>query len=903
MHGWNLACLGGFEEIGLLRLFAEVKYPWISLNVVSSRVNFFSEEVYFFRFAHVTGEGVVIKGTDPLMGSWLGKLLEVECLSFSDQASSDVIALLTSNNSLLLFDVHHHRQAEVFFNDQSSQALEFLNSEHLKGKKMWQGGDGRLMIMDIENLSLYTVFVNEHGIRLEAHFLVLPSGPFGDALQSNQLICAGQSDAETILLKHCDNSNFYMLRFGSDSGLWLKHFAVDCAPYKVQRVSSPLTSDQSQLVTKCFAASQNENVAVTEEFQIADGLVTVRHLESSNGFPQMQSLALLDESFPEANVLSSSGYFTLFVQQMTPSEDAEINLMGVSRTETADLNFFLKKLESELGYVFPEHESSDSSFTLIKRSLYHRNTGTAVNAFSLIKDDNMLAVVTGHVLVELIDNPANRANCRHVWLSSKPGYTHLPWEVSSNLRHDLAHQSGTGGSLSAGGIKLVKEGYSSSAVANDPDRKVQPRRHGLAACVGISETALGWLVLVFADGHIRLLDVDEEKLEREKHSWLAMSGKVELEEQRTLNATRSKATTTSRRSTERAINMSGFASLNQPQDGDMEGNGNANDRGDGAGQSGSGKRTSSRSIEAKQMQEEVERILKEGKHAAEEVGTLEDQKIELTAQDEEYYSELFAMVEGEISQLRSILMNVEAREKERVWLRNKVSGEIDENKIADLAIGEKNVFKKRGRLEHARIVQSRPKKLVFLVDCSASMAYFNGDARLDRLCASMVLVMEALVGLEHKYNYEIVGHSGETRSLRLVSGKNKTPKNRKERLEIIKRMIEHSRSCQSGDTTLQATVAALDAIDNEPADDYFLFLFSDANLEGYGVDPGVLAKLLSSKSPKVNAFALFIAEKKNAERLRQQMPTGKAHVIMDTSQMPLILKDIFARVMTQQSKL
>ena len=42
------------------------------------------------------------------------------------------------------------------------------------------------------------------------------------------------------------------------------------------------------------------------------------------------------------------------------------------------------------------------------------------------------------------------------------------------------------------------------------------------------------------------------------------------------------------------------------------------------------------------------------------------------------------------------------------------------------------------------------------------MAIFNGDGRLDRLCATMVMVMESLVGLEHKYIYEIIGHSGET---------------------------------------------------------------------------------------------------------------------------------------------
>lgn len=42
------------------------------------------------------------------------------------------------------------------------------------------------------------------------------------------------------------------------------------------------------------------------------------------------------------------------------------------------------------------------------------------------------------------------------------------------------------------------------------------------------------------------------------------------------------------------------------------------------------------------------------------------------------------------------------------------------------------------------------------------MAVFNGDGRLDRLCATMVMIMESLCGLEHKYIYEIIGHSGES---------------------------------------------------------------------------------------------------------------------------------------------
>ena len=42
-------------------------------------------------------------------------------------------------------------------------------------------------------------------------------------------------------------------------------------------------------------------------------------------------------------------------------------------------------------------------------------------------------------------------------------------------------------------------------------------------------------------------------------------------------------------------------------------------------------------------------------------------------------------------------------------------GEFDDNKIVDLAIGEKNVFKRRGQREDRSLIQSLPKRLSFVV--------------------------------------------------------------------------------------------------------------------------------------------------------------------------------------------
>jgi len=56
---------------------------------------------------------------------------------------------------------------------------------------------------------------------------------------------------------------------------------------------------------------------------------------------------------------------------------------------------------------------------------------------------------------------------------------------------------------------------------------------------------------------------------------------------------------------------------------------------------------------------------------------------------------------------------------------------------------------------------------------------------------------------------------------------------------------------------------------------------------------------------RVNAHAIFIAEPDVAEEMKTCMPAGHAHLVMDTTGMPLLLKNIFARAVlaTGPSKL
>ena len=111
--------------------------------------------------------------------------------------------------------------------------------------------------------------------------------------------------------------------------------------------------------------------------------------------------------------------------------------------------------------------------------------------------------------------------------------------------------------------------------------------------------------------------------------------------------------------------------------------------------------------------------------------------------------------------------------------------------------------------------------------------------------------------------------------------------------QVIRAMIDHSATCISGDHTLAAGIRAVSEVTASEADDYFVFLVSDANLEGYGVSPDSLSKALTSDS-LVNAFVMFVAEEATANKMKKSMPPGRAHLVLDTTTMPLLFKNIFS---------
>ncbi|XP_025954961.2 von Willebrand factor A domain-containing protein 8 isoform X3 [Dromaius novaehollandiae] len=273
-------------------------------------------------------------------------------------------------------------------------------------------------------------------------------------------------------------------------------------------------------------------------------------------------------------------------------------------------------------------------------------------------------------------------------------------------------------------------------------------------------------------------------------------------------------------------------------------------------------------------------------------------EIQMSEYDASTYERFSGAVRRQVQSLRIILDNLQAKGKERQWLRHQAVGELDDAKIIDGLTGEKAIYKRRGELEpQPGSPQQKPKRLRLVVDVSGSMYRFNGvDGRLERSMEAVCMVMEAFENYEHKFKYDIVGHSGDGFNIALV-GSDKVPKNNKQRLEILKIMHAHSQFCMSGDHTLEGTEHAIRDIAKEDADEYFVIVLSDANLERYGILPSRFAQALTTNS-QVNAFAIFIGSLGDqADRLQRTLPAGRSFIAMDTKQIPQILQQIFTSTM------
>lgn len=300
--------------------------------------------------------------------------------------------------------------------------------------------------------------------------------------------------------------------------------------------------------------------------------------------------------------------------------------------------------------------------------------------------------------------------------------------------------------------------------------------------------------------------------------------------------------------------------------------------------------------------EEKNAIPEHVKKAAREMGQRAFQErlkeIQMSQYDASLYNQFYQGVSKQIQSLRVILGSLQAKSKERQWLRHQTSGELDDTKLIEGLTGEKTIYRRRAEAEpELGAPQLKPKRLRVVVDVSGSMYRFNGyDGRLDREMEAMVLVMEAFQGHEDKILYDIHGHSGEGFGIEFVDAL-KPPKDNKERLNVIKTMHAHAQFCISGDHTLRASKAAISSLAQEDCDEAIVVILSDANLERYGIPPKRFAMTLTEE-PKVNAYAIFIGSLGDqATRLTKQMPAGRAFVCLDLKNIPQILQQIFTASM------
>ena len=300
-------------------------------------------------------------------------------------------------------------------------------------------------------------------------------------------------------------------------------------------------------------------------------------------------------------------------------------------------------------------------------------------------------------------------------------------------------------------------------------------------------------------------------------------------------------------------------------------------------------------------------VTEESKKIAREMAdkALKDKLREIDMKEEEFemYERLVSPIRPDISNLRQVLANAEAKTLERTWLKQQSHGELDDSKLVDGVTGEKFVFKRRGvpPAEPGTAMKS-PKRIRFVMDCSGSMYRFNGqDGRLDRSLEVAALIMEAFNGVEHRFDYSIVGHSGDSPVIPLVNF-GQQPKTEMDRMRVLKKMVAHTQFCSSGDYTLEAISQAKKDVAHQvdDADEYVVVAISDANLRRYGISTDHLKRVVEEKPEHghdVRTYAIFIASiGSEAEDIRRGLGAGRGYVCSNTNMLPKVMREILAKL-------
>ena len=87
-------------------LEGEAGGEWKKLLLTSARSERFCEEDQWWRIGMITREGVMIKGVDPLQGSWMGDLLAME-------SCENTLCVLTSRMEMHVHDLKQQLVREL----------------------------------------------------------------------------------------------------------------------------------------------------------------------------------------------------------------------------------------------------------------------------------------------------------------------------------------------------------------------------------------------------------------------------------------------------------------------------------------------------------------------------------------------------------------------------------------------------------------------------------------------------------------------------------------------------------------------------------------------------------------------------------------------------------------------
>jgi len=433
------------------------------------------------------------------------------------------------------------------------------------------------------------------------------------------------------------------------------------------------------------------------------------------------------------------------------------------------------------------------------------------------------------------------------------------------------------------------------------------------------------IVALLGDGRVSVLELDRARTENALGNWLDMFGNIDSSFQSNLSIEVFDEADPNAHVLQRNQNMmacgggrgasgiggasdqggpsSGGGGTGAPGGGGGGGSGPPVDRSDGMG-GYTIDQMRSMSVEERLVQDlpitkqEAESLHTTGEQSIQEA-ILEEQArrqalkdLSLNPGGSDLFEEVKAKVSRQIKELKLILESAEAKEKERSWLQNKISGELNEEKIVDAIAGEPLVYRQRGTPDKKHsLFQQKPKRMMFVIDTSASMARANDD-RLKHLIQAVVLLMESLDEFRTKFEYALTCHSGTSPAMPLNDfGEWPTLARRKEICNLIH---AYARSAVTGDNTLQAAKLAIETVTAmpDPADDRFVVVLSDANLGRYSIRPEDFSSVLTADA-NVNAHAVFIAEASAADWMKEQLPLGHGHVCLDPARLPRVFADIF----------